>query len=106
MRTFALALSRALSLLFFSALCASSFGCSVGEGERCNPDRTTDECASGLACTTPADCVISVCCPTSGKSTDPGCAACPSAAGDDASTDAPETSPDASPEVAPDSSPG
>lgn len=77
--------------------------CSVGrEGERCNPARSSDECAAGLACTQPPDCPETYCCPTHGPSSDPNCqpgcnggqasacaaggdADCPVEGGDDAS---------------------
>lgn len=71
-RAFALALRVAIG-----ALLLLTVRCSTGEGERCNPLRFSDECAQGLACTTPKDCVVSVCCPAAGRaSTSEGCNAC------------------------------
>jgi hypothetical protein len=63
-----------------------SSACSTGEGERCNPDRYSDECGAGLRCTTPTNCAVSVCCPLPNQ-TVPGpdvpaeCLACAADAG-------------------------
>jgi hypothetical protein len=66
------------SLAAFALLAACDGG---SLGDRCNPDLSHDECGSGLACTTPPTCVISVCCPTSGASDDPNCACITNPAG-------------------------
>lgn len=65
------------------------FACSTPEGVACNPDLFPgeSECASGLVCTVPASCANAVCCPASGPSRDPGCAACAADAGSDAPMD-------------------
>jgi hypothetical protein len=62
----------------FAAIVAALglFGCTSSEGERCTAGSGTDECASGLVCTVPTNCSVGYCCPSSGKSTNPGCAAC------------------------------
>jgi hypothetical protein len=44
-----------------------------GEGDRCNPDLSHDECNAGLTCTQPVNCPENYCCPTNGSSTDPFC---------------------------------
>jgi hypothetical protein len=64
--------------------------CSVSEGDRCNPLRSSDECGgTTLTCTTIPICgSISICCPTAGPATNPNCGANPPCADIDASTDA------------------
>ncbi len=44
-----------------------------GEGDRCNPNLSHDECGTGLSCQQPAYCPESYCCPTSGSSSNPFC---------------------------------
>jgi hypothetical protein len=44
-----------------------------GEGDRCNPFLSHDECGSGLQCTQPSLCPENYCCPTSGTSSNPFC---------------------------------
>jgi hypothetical protein len=64
-----------LPFLATTFVALSMSACDGGsEGDRCNPDRSSDECNSGLTCMTPATCVISVCCPDKGPYTDPQCA--------------------------------
>ena len=74
----------------------------TAEGDRCNPLRATDECASGLVCTVPANCAIAVCCPPPEQITSSSpaeCLACPGEGGvDDA--DAPSDTDAASEEGA------
>ncbi len=74
-----------------------------GEGDRCNPDLSHDECGGGLVCTQPGACPEAYCCPANAStSSNPYCRAdpsvCPSEAGasgdaapdaDGAATDAP-----------------
>lgn len=75
-----------VSIVVGSFLAIALAGCApTREGERCNPSRTTDECATGLTCTTPDHCAVSVCCRSDGHDTNPNCAACPDP---DASVDA------------------
>jgi hypothetical protein len=69
---------------FLLALCLGAFGVGAAqgcvtpdEGERCLLDNYADECASGLTCMVPTNCVAAVCCRSDGTSTDPACAACP-----------------------------
>lgn len=50
--------------------------CAPKEGVRCNPALFEDECAAGLQCTVPANCVVAVCCASDGTSDDPGCRTC------------------------------
>ena len=61
------------------AAVAAALACDTigGEGDRCNPLRSSDECDQGLACTTPDFCGYSVCCPVNFTSQNPMCAACP-----------------------------
>ena len=67
---------------------------SGGEGDRCNPDLSHDECGDGLSCQQPGTCVESYCCPSDlATSSNPYCngQACPAAstdAGDTADADA------------------
>ncbi|HEY8039377.1 MAG TPA: hypothetical protein VIF15_06265 [Polyangiaceae bacterium] len=57
-----------------SALAVGATGCQQGgEGDRCNPNLSHDECGAGLACTQPVDCPENYCCPTSGDSNNPYC---------------------------------
>jgi hypothetical protein len=59
---------------------ALAAGCSVGEGDACNPDLSHDECSAGLTCFTPQNCANSYCCPVDNSSlisTLPQCQACP-----------------------------
>jgi hypothetical protein len=44
-----------------------------GEGDRCNPFLSHDECGNGLQCTQPALCPENYCCPTNGASNNPFC---------------------------------
>ncbi len=39
-------------------------GCTPGQGERCNPQRFTDECAQGTSCVYPKNCGVAYCCPS------------------------------------------
>jgi hypothetical protein len=39
-----------------------------GEGDRCNPSLSHNECGGSLVCTQPTDCPENYCCPTSGSS--------------------------------------
>jgi hypothetical protein len=67
------------------ALTVGGTGCDGGhEGDRCvlpivttdagtSGYRSSDECGSGLACTQPANCPESYCCPTNGTSSNPNC---------------------------------
>jgi len=75
-------LKRILVLALFAVACAA---CDPTEGDRCNPLLFEDECASGLACTVPPNCVVAFCCPASGPSTSAKCQAC--AAGDGGTSD-------------------
>ena len=62
----------AIALLLATAALAA--GCNQGgEGDRCNPDLSHDECGAGLHCTQPVDCPENYCCPTSGNSNNPYC---------------------------------
>ena len=56
------AASCALAILALVALLPQACSGIGGVGDRCNPNRSTDECNGGLACTT-NDCGVSVCCP-------------------------------------------
>jgi hypothetical protein len=75
-RTKVTTLSRALVVAVASALTIGAVGCQpgVGEGERCNPFLSHDECGDGLMCTNPsyaptgATCGESYCCPINGMS--------------------------------------
>ncbi len=63
-------------MLVFPLLAACALGCNgPSEGERCNPNRSSSECADDLQCVVPASCAIAVCC--SDKSTHPACQPCP-----------------------------
>jgi hypothetical protein len=44
-----------------------------GEGDRCNPLLSHDECGSGLQCTQPALCPENYCCPVNGTGNNPYC---------------------------------
>jgi len=66
-------------LLALAALVLYLLACSVSEGDRCNPLRQPDECAGGLTCTVPSNCVLAACCPPPEKittSTAMPCQAC------------------------------
>ena len=70
------------SLLPIVAIALAGIGylaCSTSEGERCLPEPSSDECAVGLSCVVPTNCVAAVCCPTDAPSSDPRCAPCPPA---------------------------
>ena len=38
--------------------------CTPMEGERCNPQNFTDQCASGTMCIYPTNCSVAYCCPS------------------------------------------
>jgi hypothetical protein len=62
-----------------------------GDGDRCNPLLSHDECNDGLTCVQPSTCVESYCCPSDpSKSTSPFCR------GDPGACPAPEAGADAS----------
>jgi hypothetical protein len=71
-----------------------------GEGDRCNPNLSHNDCGEGLTCMQPATCVESYCCPSDpSTSSNPFCngQACPAvdggageAGGDDSSTTTPD----------------
>jgi hypothetical protein len=79
--------TRAISWLFAIGIVVAvgGSGCEAGrEGDRCvlplittdagtTGYRSSDECGSGLACTQPANCPESYCCPTNGTSSNPYC---------------------------------
>ena len=53
-------------------------GCTPAEGERCNPQRFSDECASGTQCVYPTNCAVAYCCPSQlTAQTTSTCQACP-----------------------------
>lgn len=55
-------------------------GCTTGEGERCNPQRYSDECAPGNSCMYPKNCAVAYCCPPLervGPQTSGNCKECP-----------------------------
>jgi hypothetical protein len=62
-----------------AALMSTAAGCTLnewgggGEGDRCNPLLSHDECGSGLQCTQPAFCPENYCCPANGTSSNPVC---------------------------------
>jgi hypothetical protein len=66
-------------LAFVVVAAASAGGClppdagGGGEGDRCNPSLSHDECGNGLACRQPTDCPENYCCPTSGDISNPFC---------------------------------
>jgi hypothetical protein len=69
-----------LALVAFLAVVVASAGACLppdagggGEGDRCNPSLSHNECGSGLTCTQPTDCPENYCCPTSGNSSNPFC---------------------------------
>jgi hypothetical protein len=50
------------------------FGCGTpGEGDRCNPSLSHDECSGDLVCTQPPNCPENYCCPANGTSSNPNC---------------------------------
>jgi hypothetical protein len=56
------------------ALAVAQTGCEQGgEGDRCNPDLSHDECGGGLSCQQPTGCPENYCCPTSRQSANPYC---------------------------------
>jgi hypothetical protein len=65
-------------LAVFGILGALAVGClppdagGGGEGDRCNPYLSHDECGSGLSCTQPTDCPENYCCPATNP-TSPFC---------------------------------
>ena len=63
---------------------------SPGLGQRCDPTRAND-CADGLQCVPPLNCLIAVCCPTIINSDSPAaCTVCPVDTGVAAAVDATE----------------
>jgi hypothetical protein len=52
------------SVLLSGLLALLGAACSIPAGERCLPDAYDDPCGAGFACTTPPNCLVSVCCPT------------------------------------------
>jgi hypothetical protein len=68
-----LVVSLAVTAAIAAAGCTAEEWGGGGEGDRCNPDLSHDECGSGLACTQPALCPENYCCPTSGQSSNGYC---------------------------------
>jgi hypothetical protein len=62
-----------------------------GEGDRCNPDLSHNECNSGLTCQQPLPCVENYCCPVDpSTSTSPYCQGSPSVCPSEDAGGAPE----------------
>lgn len=84
-------LALTVALVALGLVVGAGNGCDGGgEGDRCNPLLSHDECGKGLSCMQPTTCVESYCCPSpSTSSANPFCngLACPPA---DASADAPD----------------
>ena len=72
-----------------------------GEGNRCNPDLSHDECGSGLTCQQPLPCVENYCCPVDrSTSTNPYCQGAPSVCpSDDAGATADDAGSDTGPVI-------
>jgi len=71
----------AARMAFAALVAATALGCEPGggEGDRCNPDRSSNECGDGLTCGQPPFCPESYCCPanvtpSSNAFCQPGCA--------------------------------
>jgi hypothetical protein len=67
---------RASKILFglIASAALAVAGCDQGgEGDRCNPNLSHDECGGGLSCQQPAECPEFYCCPTNGTSSNPFC---------------------------------
>jgi hypothetical protein len=63
-----LAVSLAVAVAVAGGGCTAEEWGGGGEGDRCNPSLSHDECGSGLQCTQPALCPENYCCPMSGVS--------------------------------------
>jgi len=61
------AITLVASVVVGAACTAEEWG-GGGEGDRCNPNLSHNECGGGLQCTQPALCPENYCCPTSGVS--------------------------------------
>ncbi len=69
---------KAWKVLAITAVLSVWVGCTPVEGERCNPQRFTDECANGTQCTYPKNCGVAYCCPAQvTRQSSPNCQACP-----------------------------
>lgn len=53
-----------VSILFGGLLAVLGGACSIPAGERCLPDAYDNPCGDGFTCTTPPNCLVSVCCPS------------------------------------------
>jgi hypothetical protein len=66
-------------LALAATIAVTEVGCTMphwgggGEGDRCNPLTSHDECGSGLKCTQPDLCPENYCCPTNGTSSNAFC---------------------------------
>jgi len=58
------------ALVAFGAVGVDGCNSSQDEGDRCTAG-STDECASGLSCVQPANCIVTFCCPASSAEKDP-----------------------------------
>ena len=60
--------------LLSAALVSGAGGCAGGgEGDRCNPDLSHNDCNNGLTCQQPPQCPENYCCPSTGTSSNPKC---------------------------------
>lgn len=72
-------LRTSLRVLFtLTALALSLPGCTVSQGDRCNPLQATNECTNGDTCVVPTNCVVAACCPATVTAQSPAaCHVCP-----------------------------